>query len=362
MPRSCWPTPEQELLLKAALRTPDEAVSAWRQWRAEVDVTQTDEGSYRLYPLVFRNLTALQVQDPRMEILRRAYRRTWTRNNVLFHSMEPLIRSLIDRGVPVMLLKGAALAQAYYRHLGLRPMEDVDLMVPFDRVRDAISLLRANGYQTKYPTTAQRITHTHSMAFESSNGPPLDLHWFLIEECCEEEAQPFFWNAAVPFRFAGQAVSSLCASDHLFHALAHGVRWSLTPPIRWIADAAIILRESAIDWERLLAAAAICRVNLMVSEALAYLDRFLPGAVPGRVLQALRNTPTCRWEQAEFRVKTKPQTHWRRLLFHWFNYRRLSRNPRPGGAVRFPRYLLERWGIESFWQVPDVVKRASPRR
>jgi len=39
--------------------------------------------------------------------------------------------------VPTMLLKGAALLQTVYTTAGMRPMSDIDLLVPADRAQEA---------------------------------------------------------------------------------------------------------------------------------------------------------------------------------------------------------------------------------
>jgi len=40
-----------------------------------------------------------------------------------------LLRSLKDRGVEVIVLKGAALAETVWKNIALRPMADMDLLV-----------------------------------------------------------------------------------------------------------------------------------------------------------------------------------------------------------------------------------------
>ncbi len=43
----------------------------------------------------------------------------------------------------------------------------------------------------------------------------------------------------------GRATTScLCPEDQLLHILVHGVRWTRVPHVRWVADAALILRAA----------------------------------------------------------------------------------------------------------------------
>jgi hypothetical protein len=47
----CWPTEQQELLLKAALLKGEPAIQAWERWVSQVDINDLDQGSLRLTPL-----------------------------------------------------------------------------------------------------------------------------------------------------------------------------------------------------------------------------------------------------------------------------------------------------------------------
>ena len=53
------PGPREALLLRAALFEDERGRSAWRAWRAEADLDNIDQASFRLLPLVYRNLERL---------------------------------------------------------------------------------------------------------------------------------------------------------------------------------------------------------------------------------------------------------------------------------------------------------------
>ena len=60
----CWPTAGQELLLRACLIPGDGAAGAFREWKAASDVNTVDPGSYRLFPLLYKNLQTAGIDDP----------------------------------------------------------------------------------------------------------------------------------------------------------------------------------------------------------------------------------------------------------------------------------------------------------
>src|SRR5262249_19250137 len=55
-----WPTSSQVLLLRAALGRGPDALEAWNEWKSRHDLIETelDHGSFRLLPLVYKNLVA----------------------------------------------------------------------------------------------------------------------------------------------------------------------------------------------------------------------------------------------------------------------------------------------------------------
>ncbi|HVY55696.1 MAG TPA: nucleotidyltransferase family protein, partial [Thermodesulfobacteriota bacterium] len=144
----CWPTPSQELLLKACLMNGGAAAEAFQEWKAASDVNTVDPGSYRLFPLLYRNLESGGVDDPLMNIFRWVYERTRSNNGALYERLSSLLSELDARGMPAILVKGTALALLYYPDYGLRPMMDADILVPTSRAREAMEIITALGWRS----------------------------------------------------------------------------------------------------------------------------------------------------------------------------------------------------------------------
>ncbi len=89
--------------------------------------------------------TRAELPQLAMERLRLAAARTAADNLHAMHHTEPLIRAFHRDGVPVMLLKGAALIPTVYQRPDLRPMSDVDLLIRPDDAETATRLLLSEG-------------------------------------------------------------------------------------------------------------------------------------------------------------------------------------------------------------------------
>jgi hypothetical protein len=120
------------------------------------------------------------------------------------------------------------------------------------------------------------------------------------------------------------------------------VKWEHVPPLRWIADAAMILGDPsvAIDWERLVRLADRLRLILPLRDALTHLESTLGLPVSRPVLAALQNATVSPAERWEYRLRTRPASRvLGRLREHWLRYRRLRRAPEGLGAISFVGYL-----------------------
>jgi hypothetical protein len=360
----CWPSREQELLLRAVLLAGSEALSAWQAWLASnPNLTRLDTSSLRLLPLLCSRLKVMGVSHPQMDLLRGARRHAWYQNRLLEEDLARTLRALHAVGVRTMILKGAALVRTAYSELAARPMGDVDVLVTAGDAERAIGVLRGMNLQPTHPVTARRIPLVHSVGFTAPTGRTVDLHWHLVEEDCRPGSDDEFWERALPADVDGVATLTLDLTDQLYHVCVHGVRWEKEPPLRWVADAVLLARTGAIEWERLATLGERHRLALQLRVALEYLRARFAVAVPPHAIDSLASLPTARWERREYELKTLPYSYLRRLAFHWYNHRRQQKT---GGGLRrlatFPVYLLGRWGLDSPLEAPVFLVRELWRR
>jgi hypothetical protein len=342
-----WPTPDHTRLLRAALFTGEAGRRALDEWRARTALDDLDPGSRRLLPLLYTRLVAESAGDPLLPRLEQAYRDTAAGNRVLLQAIAGVVRTLNRAAIPTLVLKGLALLVRGLIPVGARPMADADLLVPETRALAARDELLGTGWQPVDPVDVDLLAVRHSIGFVSAAGARLDLHWHVLAECLEPGADDTFWQAAEPVEVGGAPSRTLSAADMLLHTVVHGVRWSRMPPVRWAADAAILLRSARppVDWDRLADEAERRRLVLPVGDALGYLHDALELPVPDAVRTRLSRVAVSIGERIEHRLRMGRRTLWRQALLHWFRHRRLS----PGGTLladfaRFPAYVRRRWG------------------
>jgi hypothetical protein len=356
------PTAEQLLVLHAALDEPPAALRAWERWRGAVEFDEIDHGSLRLLPLVYRNVGSDAFDDEVTGRLKGAYRLSWSRNQLLFRRAAEAIGVLAGAGIETMVLKGASLALLSYGDIGVRPMDDVDVLVPLPRTAEAIRALNAAGWSGEKEDPLGWAQVHHSMGLAGPNGGNVDLHWFALWQPARDDE---LWRASVTMELAGVATHAPCDADHLLLACVHGTPWSPLPPFRWIADAIAVIRRAGdrLDWDRLVSEAERRRLTVATAAALAYLREEFAAPVPASPLERLRAASASRHERVAFRAACRADSPTRTLRMAWDRYRRLrdldTGVPAPGS---FPAFARRFWDLGSVWELPLHGARAFARR
>jgi hypothetical protein len=334
------------------------ALDAWNEWLGRVGLADIDPTSQRLLPLLWDNLRrqGADPENPDIRPLRRSYRLTLGINRMLFHEISRQLRALHGAGFPTMLLKGAASAVRYYKDHGLRPLGDFDILIPTARTEDVLRFLLTNGWDPA-PRSPEAFTRpyrqvAHAHEFHNRSGWEFDLHWHVLDECCQPDADEDFWNGAIPLDLDGAPTALLNPADQLLHVCVHGVRWNDTPPLRWVADAVAVLRasEHALDWDRLIIQAEKRRLILPMRTSLNYLRTLLGAPIPPGVLERLGNLPTSRLEHFEFEYKTRPfrDRAFGYLPLLWCKHSRLAGDiGLPAKLWGFAPFLQKYWGAEN---------------
>lgn len=364
-----FPDREQYLVLRAALGEGRAAIDAYQEWRSTLDLSKDfDREVFRLVPLLYDNLRRLGHHDELTGRLKGAYRLAWAKNHRLFDDTRPVLDRFLAAGLTVMAMKGAPLALCYYDNPATRPMSDVDFAVPGTQVDAAAGILAGLGYRPWRTIDSDFRRFRHAVGFVAPGQKEVDLHWHMLLDFCDDSADTVFWQKARPFRFLGQQILSPDATRLLLLTIIHGLRWNPEPPVRWIPDALMILRQTRepIDWAWMVGFAVERRITFRLHAGLAYLAERFSGEIPTWVLTQLAAVRPSVRERLELRTlmaafnydsSTGP------LLDALSEYPRLPRAGSAFGAVnRFTHFLRFHWGLSGRREIPMRLARGLRRR
>jgi hypothetical protein len=363
-----WPAGPHRQLLRATLHPdPATARAAWQEWRRAQDFDRIDYASMRLVPLLLARIKELGIVDDDAGRYRGIHRRAWVHSQQVLHRLRSVIEGLEAAGIPTLVLKGAALGTTVYGDTGLRPICDADVLVPHRDAVPAIEWFVRRGWKAEHLKTVAALEryhlfHDHAWAFDAGGDNKIDLHWKLLHLGAHPGLDDCFWRQAIGFRLLGIDARTLSPTHHLFHACVHGVPLCTVPGMRWIADAAMLLRHSRepVDWAEFLRCAADFHVGVIVAHALEYLRREIETPIPEFVLDRLHGASVDRWQHAEYEHLTHhpPSLH---PAWLWHRHQRqFAIHPDPAGGSRLGSYLdyvALRWELPDRWHVPAAFVR-----
>jgi hypothetical protein len=218
----------------------------------------------------------------------------------LLGELAEALAALHAASVAVMPLKGSLLATRYYPEPGLRPMNDLDLLVqPEDEPR-AIAALAGLGYQPlmrgwKHLELARPDGRGPTVAFDGEhpdNPRSLDLHTCLREQfwSIHYDLTEHAWSDSSQGQLVGQPARLMRPALLLHHLAVHASCDMIARRVRLLHLQDLALVAAQVDpagWEGIIAHARSRREERFVYPALALASRYFP-AVPGLALEALR--------------------------------------------------------------------------
>jgi hypothetical protein len=350
------PTGPTADLVRAAALEAGAALSAWRRAAPELDAIGPVRE--RFLPSVYANLVAV-TDDPSITRLKEIHKRTWMYNEVVIRRAADVIELLRAADIPVIVLKGAALASLYYRDVGARVMSDVDLLIGPENARRAVQVVQQHGWLEVVPAAAPTGPLKYAFHVEHPNAGNLDLHKYALSQSADDED---LRDHAVRFALEGAETMTLSPTDHLLHVCIHGLRWVEVGPTAWIVDATKILRTAPIDWARLVERATARLLTVPLACALELLRDEYEADIPEDVIRAIKFTRAPLFERAAHRALVRRPNTIRFGIASWDRYRRFALLARPTDQPSgFTDFLRSGWELEDRGLLRHVVGKVISR-
>lgn len=291
-------------LILAARRDPGRLDPARpRPWAAMAAMAENQ----RVKPLLHAILRESRLDVP-TEIradLQAHYYQTVAINAWHFQETARILTAFSAAGIPVILLKGAALADDVYHDRGVRPMGDIDLLVPPADAPEAIRLVQGFGYAPDrldpYPDLATEFECEVMLVRIQPPRSAIEIHWSLLDSPYYQRQLPmaWFWETARPIRLDGHIPARILGPEaQVLHLSAHLMLHhgnGDAPDLRWLHDIAELIHAHAaeIDWQLVLDQAQASDLVIPLQRTLPLLVRDWDIDLPPTFLAELgRLTPS----------------------------------------------------------------------
>jgi hypothetical protein len=221
-----------------------------------------------------------------------------------FATLDGIEKRLASDSIPMVLLKGAAVACSAYRDPSLRPMSDLDIWIREDDMPRAAAALGELGFR-QVPGLLDRPSELqkHSCGeLVFRKGPDehglVELHYgafpgWWIQRTAVPDSDGV-WSRRLPMG-PGRHASRLAAEDAILQTAFHvAVNQFGQMPLRGMMDLAVLSRAQSIDWCTVADRAVAWRLGTATWLVLDTANRLigLPGC--GAALSRLRPSPVRR--------------------------------------------------------------------
>jgi hypothetical protein len=282
------PSPDDTAMLRALLHSGQAGRDAWDVWTRRLGgpaaLLDTKKGSLkRLAPLLHDAIrrTGASVSPDVLTYARAAYFREDLRARSFKAAAGDVLAVLNEAGVPLVVSRGAALAEVCYRDWALRHCHDLDLVVPDEALATAAAALRGKGRMRPDARVGER-------SFTHVSGLPEKLHAGLFAIPYYRTPIGAVFSRSVVTEVAGVPARVLTPPDALLHVCTHAASSRSRSTLRWVCDAwAILASAPSLDWDVLLETATVSRSAIPLWITLGYLAATLGAPVPRAVLDRL---------------------------------------------------------------------------
>ncbi len=238
------------------------------------------------------------------EYLDEEYRRISIKNIRNYSQLSKIIAQTGQSGISLIGLKGIFLANYLYKDIGLRQMEDMDLLCRTSDLSTICHILLNLGYHQKQIVFQSKI-HEQIFIEKNEHLPPFSLegyssvevHFKLFSHCDASHCPDMtnIWTEAVSFDCSGQPLYALSPEDQLLHLLvhlhAHFYKSALIFPLYWFCDIHewIHQHKNCFNWDRFLKKSRQFNMENQVSDILGLMVTCWNTQIPASVRQYIND-------------------------------------------------------------------------
>jgi hypothetical protein len=182
------------------------------------------------------------------------------------------VGTLMDAGLEPVVMKGPAVARRYPGP-GLRPMDDLDLLLPRERHEDALAALARAGWTVS--RARSRDFYDTQLRHPDVPSMPLELHYGLEgwHERSNRLKPIWLWQQRIPIECLGTPAFGLPLEVEVVALAAHaGKPYHGFDRMVWLADLGMVIgyaqERDGINWSRVEELARMTQCVTVVSAAL----------------------------------------------------------------------------------------------
>jgi hypothetical protein len=221
------------------------------------------------------------------------YYRIVYRNMRIYSLLKLIIKGFNERNIPVILLKGVALAEKVYGNIGLRSMYDIDFLVKKEDMEKVEGLL--TELHCLPDLESEEGKSYHNRYFDKERSIAIEVHWDI-----ENTPNPFsldiqeIWERAKKIEMNGTHAFIFSPEDLILYLCLHSayhhkfLKHVIT--LKQICDISEVIRcyRERLDWSQVEALAQKYGLSKLVYSTLFIVETLLKTGIPLDRIQGLK--------------------------------------------------------------------------
>jgi hypothetical protein len=288
-------------------------------------------------------------------------------NQRYLKELDNLLQMLTREDIPVVVLKGICFILTIYPDIGLRPMGDVDILVPRPKWEKAVAIAQSLGYENNKPDASRGLHDLlgHDVCLQKTGPFPitLELHHSLVADKTFTYAVPvdWFWEQTEPLGRTSLGMEyknllMLTPVAQILYAASHAMlqHGGKNVSLGWYYDLDRLIRhyDGRMDWDQLLLQAKTFEWSSALHAALTQTYAYFATPIPEQVRASLSGAMD-RHQRLVALKQVKPATHsleehQKYLSLNWYGRLRLVL----ALVIPSPAYMKWRYGLKSSWALP----------
>lgn len=269
------------------------------QWNSLIELAVEHRVAPLFYYHILRQQKLETTESANALYSLRNYSRQVAKNNLRYYGeLHRLLNEFHQADTPVILLKGIFLAHVIYDDIGLREMNDIDILVKRSDVTPAFHTLSDLGYKSVPTIDSDGIPnlisrHHHIPPMVKENTATIEVHWNITSPGESYTIDPeVVWRDAQPITISGKPAMMLSPEDLLLHLCVHtSYQHNFSFGLRPFVDIAEVVNHfgGQIDWDNVIKRAFRFRWDRGVFLALTIARDFTGAKIPADILAALKS-------------------------------------------------------------------------
>lgn len=300
-----------------------------------------------------------EVLQPVLGPLREARARNTVQHLLAVQTQTRVQAALAAAGIPCLWIKGIALAETLYPAPELRPMLDVDLLVPYDQRQAALAVLQRLGYSLlpQLFDGTESLKHHYALQGPAGDRTLVELHFRLLgaaDRLLPIRDLDWFWQQSIPYGAAGYR--TLRPEAHLPYLAAHALLQHGEADLRLLRYYDIhrlTLTTAHFDWDLLITGTTRLGWNYVTARALWLAQSFFATPLPDGILASLDARRPRHDTMPHVRRRRQPRTVSEQVMYDLIT---MEWRDRLRTAQRIvlppPAYMRWRYAVDSPWQLP----------